>query len=59
MKKNILFLHIPKTAGQTIRTAFNDMLKKDNNIDLHSGASEGLVDKFSLNYFKKKILIKI
>ena len=58
MKKNILFLHIPKTAGQTIRTAFNDMLKKNNNIDFHTGASEGLVDQFSLKYFNKKNLNK-
>jgi len=53
MKKNILYLHIPKTAGQTIKTAFRDILKKNINIDLHTGASEGLVDQFSLNYFNK------
>ena len=51
-------MHIPKTAGQTIKTAFNNMLKKNNNINLHTGASEGLVDQFSLNYFKKKNLNK-
>ena len=54
MKKNILFLHIPKTAGQTIKTAFRDMLKKNKNINLHTGAAEGLVDQFSLNYFSEK-----
>ena len=53
MKKNILFLHIPKTAGQTIKTAFKDMIGKNKNIKLHTGASEGLVDHFSLNYFNK------
>ncbi len=58
MKKDILFLHIPKTAGQTIKTAFKDMSNKNKNINLYTGAAEGLVDQFSLNYFNKKNLNK-
>lgn len=52
-KRNILYLHIPKTAGSTIMTAFEDVSKNKNKLKFIRKSAYGIVPKFSLNYIEK------
>ena len=57
-KKNIIFLHIPKTAGTTIQTGFRNISDNNKKVVFSKAAVPGLVDHFSLDHFKKLDLNK-
>ena len=50
--KNIIFLRIPKTAGTTIQTGFRNIADNHKKVVFSKAAVPGLVDRFSLDYFK-------
>ena len=50
--KNIIFLHIPKTAGTTIQTGLRNIADNHKKVVFSKAAVPGLVDHFSLDHFK-------
>ena len=58
IEKSIVFLHAPKTGGNT----FNDLLKNleiENNMNYHQWGVQGIIPKFNSKYFKSSKLLDI
>ena len=51
-KNNYVFLHIPKTAGLTVSSAFQNISENNPNINFYRSGAKGMVANFSTEYFK-------
>ena len=50
-KNNFLFLHIPKTAGLSVISGFQNISENNSNINLYRSSPKGTVRNFSTKYF--------